>query len=46
MSGNTEWGMRCYQDDPDETSWCGQNVWDVYSKSTAKGLDGTRYNTW
>jgi general secretion pathway protein G len=46
MTGNTEWGMRCYQDDPDETSWCGQNVWDVYSKSTAKGLDGTRYNTW
>jgi general secretion pathway protein G len=46
MSGNTEWGMRCYQDEPDDTSWCGQNVWDVYSKSTAKGLDGTRYNTW
>ena len=46
MTGHTEWGMRCYQDDPDETSWCGQNVWDVYSKSTAKGLDGTRYNTW
>ena len=46
MTGDTEWGMRCYQDDPDETSWCGQNVWDVYSKSTAKGLDGTRYNTW
>jgi general secretion pathway protein G len=46
MSGNTEWGMRCYQDEPEETSWCGQNVWDVYSKSTAKGLDGTRYNTW
>jgi general secretion pathway protein G len=46
MTGNTEWGMRCYQDEPEETSWCGQNVWDVYSKSTAKGLDGTRYNTW
>ena len=46
MSGNTEWGMRCYQDEPEDTSWCGQNVWDVYSKSTAKGLDGTRYNTW
>jgi general secretion pathway protein G len=46
MTGSAEWGMRCYQDDPDETSWCGQNVWDVYSKSTAKGLDGTRYDTW
>jgi general secretion pathway protein G len=46
MTGTTEWGLRCYQDDPDSTSWCGDNVWDVYSKSTAKGLDGTNYNTW
>ena len=46
MTAKAEWGMRCYQDEPDETSWCGQNVWDVHSKSTAKGLDGTRYNTW
>jgi general secretion pathway protein G len=46
MTGTAEWGLRCYQDDPDSTSWCGDNVWDVYSKSTAKGLDGTAYNTW
>ncbi len=46
MTGDTEWGLRCYQDDPDSTSWCGENVWDVYSKSTAKALDGTTYNTW
>ena len=46
MTGSAEWGLRCYQDDPDSTSWCGDNVWDVYSKSTAKGLDGTPYNTW
>jgi general secretion pathway protein G len=46
MTGTMEWGLRCYQDDPDSTSWCGDNVWDVYSKSTAKGLDGTNYNTW
>ena len=46
MTGSAEWGLRCYQDDPDSTSWCGDNVWDVYSKSTAKGLDGTTYNTW
>jgi general secretion pathway protein G len=43
---NDEWGMRCYQDDPDDTSWCGQNVWDVYSKAGGKGLDGTLYKTW
>jgi general secretion pathway protein G len=46
MTGTAEWGRRCYQDDPDSTSWCGDNVWDVYTKSTAKGLDGTPYNTW
>jgi general secretion pathway protein G len=46
VTGTAEWGLRCYQDDPDSTSWCGDNVWDVYSKSTAKGLDGTTYNNW
>ena len=46
MTGTDEWGLRCYQDEPDSTSWCGENVWDVYSKSTAKALDGTTYNTW
>jgi general secretion pathway protein G len=46
MTGEADWGLRCYQDDPDSTSWCGENVWDVYSKSTAKALDGTTYNTW
>ena len=46
MTGTKEWGLRCYQDEPESTSWCGENVWDVYSKSTAKALDGTTYNTW
>jgi general secretion pathway protein G len=44
--GGEEWGRRCYQDEPESTTWCGENVWDVYSKSTAKALDGTTYNTW
>jgi general secretion pathway protein G len=46
MTASAEWGMRCYQDDPDDTSWCGQNVWDVYSRSEGKALDGTRYKEW
>lgn len=47
MTGTAEWGLRCYQDDADSTSWCGDNVYDVYSKSTARALDGkTTYNTW
>lgn len=46
MTGNTEWGMRSVQDDLDATSWGGQDVFDVYSKSTGTALDGTRYSDW
>jgi general secretion pathway protein G len=47
MTNSTEWGLRCYQDEPDSTSWCGDNVYDVYTKSTAKALDGkTKYKDW
>lgn len=46
LTGSDEWGMRCYQDDPDETSWCGDNVWDVYSKSEGTALDGSKYVEW
>ena len=46
MTGNTDWGLRSVQDDPDSTSWGGQDVFDVYSKSQATGLDGTRYSDW
>ena len=46
MTGTTEWGMRCYQDDPDSDSWCGSNVYDVYTKSQGEALDGTKYRDW
>lgn len=46
MTSSTEWGLRCYQDPPDSNSWCGSNVWDVYSKSEGKALDGTKYKEW
>lgn len=46
MTGQTDWGLRCVSDDPDSTSWCGQNVFDVYSKSTGTALDGTKYSDW
>jgi len=46
MTNSTEWGLRSYQDRPDTTSWGGQNVFDVYTKSTATGLDGTKYRDW
>jgi general secretion pathway protein G len=46
MTGKAEWGMRCYQDEPDESSWCGQNVYDVYSTSAGTALDGSKYAEW
>jgi general secretion pathway protein G len=46
MTGNTDWGLRSNQDEPDSDSFGGQNVYDVYSKSTGTGLDGTKYSTW
>ena len=46
MTGNTDWGLRSNQDPPDPDSFGGQDVYDVYSKSTGTALDGTKYNTW
>lgn len=46
MTGEAEWGLRSYQDDPDSTSWGGQNVYDVHSLSDATALDGTKYKDW
>jgi general secretion pathway protein G len=40
------WGMRSYADEPDATQWGEGNVFDVYSKSEALALDGSKYNTW
>jgi general secretion pathway protein G len=46
MTGSDEWGLRAYGDRPDATTWGGGNVYDVYSKSEAKALDGTKYKDW
>jgi general secretion pathway protein G len=46
MTKTTDWGMRAMQDDPDATSWGGQNVFDVYTTSTATAMDGTKYSEW
>ena len=46
MTGRADWGLRALQDDPDATSWGGQNVFDVHSKSQATALDGTKYSDW
>ena len=46
MTGNTEWGIRSMQNDPDSDSWSGVNLFDVYTKSQGTALDGTKYKDW
>ena len=46
MTGNSDWGLRSNQDDPSSDSFGGQNVFDVYSKSTGTAMDGTKYSDW
>jgi len=45
MTGS-EWGLHSSQDSPDSNSFGGQNVFDIYTKSTASALDGTKYSEW
>ena len=46
MTGRAEWGLRSMQDDPTSDSFGGQSVFDVYSKSQATALNGTKYADW
>jgi len=46
MTNSFEWGMRSMQDDPKSTSFGGQNLFDVYTKSQGQAMDGTYYRDW
>lgn len=46
FTNSTDWGLRSTQDDPRSTSWGGQNIFDVYTKSMEKAPDGTPYSEW
>jgi general secretion pathway protein G len=46
MTGTFEWGMRSTRDSTTSTSGGGQNVFDVFTKSTEKAGDGTPYSQW
>lgn len=46
MTGKPEWGMKSYKDEPDATSWGGEDVFDVYSTSDGTALNGTKYKDW
>jgi general secretion pathway protein G len=40
------WGLRSYSDDPESDMWGGEDVFDVYSLSKEKAIDGTFYKDW
>lgn len=41
-----DWELRSYQDDADDTSWGGENVYDIRTSSEGVALDGTKYADW
>lgn len=46
MTGDADWGLRCYGEDPGDDLWCGRNVFDVHSRSRARSIDGRPYREW
>lgn len=46
VTNSSNWGLRCYQDDPETESWCGEDVFDVYTTSARTAIDGTSYRAW
>lgn len=47
MTGRADWQLRSSYDPPDATSWGGENVFDVRSRSNETALNGKeRYSDW
>jgi general secretion pathway protein G len=46
FTNSTDWGLRSTKDDPKSNGWGGQNIFDVYSKTTEKAPDGSNYSDW
>lgn len=46
MTKKAEWGLLSFQDEKDSFAWGGQNVYDVYSLSVGRAIDGTYYKDW
>jgi general secretion pathway protein G len=41
-----KWGLRSFKDEPDSSTWGGEDVFDVYSLSEETAIDGTKYKDW
>lgn len=46
MTGKADWVFRSCYDATDSSSWGGENIFDVHSKSTATALNGEKYSDW
>lgn len=46
LTGQADWTLRCYSDPPDVSTWCGEDVYDLATKSEEAALDGTNYRDW
>lgn len=46
MTGKAEWDFRSCYDPADSSSWGGQNIFDVHSKSEGVALNGEKYRDW
>ena len=46
MTGKADWVFRSCYDSADTTSWGGENVFDVHSKSQSTALNGEKYSDW
>lgn len=46
ITGKQEWDFRSCYDTHDSTSWGGENIFDVRSKSKDTALNGERYSDW
>jgi general secretion pathway protein G len=46
ITGKAEWDFRSSYDPPDASSWGGENIFDVRSKSKDTALNGEKYSDW
>jgi general secretion pathway protein G len=46
MSGRPDWLLRCYRDPAGAKDWCGEDIYDVTTRSEELALNGTKYRDW